>query len=441
MKIVHSLGWYFPEFCGGTEVYVDSLTRELSALNVESVIAAPRDGAVEDHYRHHGIEVYRYPVHPAVSLDEKRGIVPRGGFERFSGWLESQKADLYHQHSWTAGCGLPHMQWAKKLGLPTVLTVHLPGNVCMRGTMLRNGKTVCDGKIEVQRCGACWARHSGAPAWVAETFSRLPCAASERFYATLPPSRLSTVLALPFLVAEYRRHFLDMMDLADKVVVPCRWMFDALIVNGVLRRKLILSRQGVSQEFPPARPAERKINARLRIGFFGRWSALKGIDVLFAAVRRLPSSLDFELVVHALAPGGEEQALRRRLLSSVKGEPRISIAEPLPHERIPDALDGFDLAVVPSTCLETGPLVAIEALAAGVPVLGSNLGGIAEWVQHGKNGWLVPFGDVGAWAGALQFFVEDPARLDDLRRGMSPMRTMRVVAAEMAALYHDACRP
>jgi glycosyltransferase involved in cell wall biosynthesis len=437
MKIVHSLGWYFPENCGGTEVYVDALARGLASQGIQSIIAAARDGLQEDHYAHHGIEVYRYPVMPASSLKEKRGVVPRAGFESFAAWLEKQGADLYHQHSWTPGCGLHHLRQAKKLGLPTVLTVHLPGNICLSETMLRDGKTVCDGKIDIRRCGSCWARHSGAPAWLAAAVGRIPRAASEKAGALLPASRVATMLSIPSLIGEHQRRLIEVTTLADRVVAPCQWLYDALLVNGADPSKMMMSRQGVSQEFPPQPARHQDAGSPLQIGFFGRWSALKGIDILMEAVKRLPASVPIHLALYALAPGRDEKALRQKILSTIKGETRITVEEPLLHEQMPMALAAYDFIVVPSTCLETGPLVVLEALAAGVPVMGSDLGGVAELIQHGKNGWLVPAGDVRAWTAALRHFAERPELVHRLRQSIAPMRTMDTVAVEMAAIYRS----
>ena len=67
----------------------------------------------------------------------------------------------------------------------------------------------------------------------------------------------------------------------------------------------------------------------------------------------------------------------------------------------------YDLIAVPSRWLETGPLVALEAFAAGVPVLGANLGGIAELVRDGVDGVLVAADDPAAWAAAIERLVQD----------------------------------
>ncbi len=59
-----------------------------------------------------------------------------------------------------------------------------------------------------------------------------------------------------------------------------------------------------------------------------------------------------------------------------------------------DTLASYDATVVPSQWLETGPLIVLESFAAGTPVIGSNLGGVAELVSHDRDGWLVPHADM-----------------------------------------------
>jgi glycosyltransferase involved in cell wall biosynthesis len=116
---------------------------------------------------------------------------------------------------------------------------------------------------------------------------------------------------------------------------------------------------------------------------------------------------------------------------------RIRIAEPLSREAVPEALAGFDILAIPSQWLETGPIVALEAQAMGIPVLGSNLGGIAELVRHGIDGWLVPAKDVQAWAEAIATLAKDTDLLAFLRKGIQPVRTMDTVASEMVGLYKE----
>jgi glycosyltransferase involved in cell wall biosynthesis len=118
------------------------------------------------------------------------------------------------------------------------------------------------------------------------------------------------------------------------------------------------------------------------------------------------------------------------------GDGRIRFLPAIPNAAIVDALADYDLVAVPSQWLETGPLVVLEAQAAGVPVLGSALGGIADRIRDEWNGLLVrPFNSVAAWRAALARCDADRPWLSRLRSRVRPPRQMREVAREMAVIY------
>jgi glycosyltransferase involved in cell wall biosynthesis len=79
--------------------------------------------------------------------------------------------------------------------------------------------------------------------------------------------------------------------------------------------------------------------------------------------------------------------------------------------------------------------VVLEAFAAGVPVIGSRLGGIAELIRDGIDGMLVEAESVAAWTEAIRRLDEDRAMLERLRRGVRPPRTMDDVADDMMEVY------
>jgi len=99
-------------------------------------------------------------------------------------------------------------------------------------------------------------------------------------------------------------------------------------------------------------------------------------------------------------------------------------------------LSAYDFVAVPSRWLETGPLVVLEAFAAGVPIIGSRLGGIAELVRDGMDGILIEADSVGAWSATLQRLCDDRALVERLRWNIRYPRTMDDVADDMIALYH-----
>lgn len=443
MKLIHTVSWYFPHTSGGSEVFVQGLVQELQQGGIDSAIAAALEGKEELNYQDNGTEIYRYPVFPHPTEAQVSERSPHGGFTAFARWLEAHQGGLYHQHSWRFGCGWQHLSLAKKLGMPTVVTIHVPEAVCLRGTLMRNGEVPCDGAIAVARCGHCCGVPLRVPALAAEVLSQIPLPLATATQAKLLNSQhvqlrqLGRAIGTPPSVTAHWRKLLAMARLADRIVATCQWLYDALLANGVPPEKVILCRVGVSSNYRQVERPKKPQDAPLKIGFLGRWHETKGVQILVAAVQRLRAEIPVELVIHGMVHGRAGQVLRDRVQAIAASDRRIVTAEKLGREQVPTALAEFDLLAVPSQWLETGPLVVLESFAVGTPVLGSQLGGIAELVQHGVNGWLVPPTDVEAWKEAIAHLAQNRDLLAKLRQGIQPVRTMKEVAAEMVEIYQE----
>ena len=87
--------------------------------------------------------------------------------------------------------------------------------------------------------------------------------------------------------------------------------------------------------------------------------------------------------------------------------------------------------------METGPLVVLESFAAGVPVLGSDLGGIAEWITHDHDGLLLAHDSTEVWSKAIQRIADEPGVLSRFRSNIQPPRSMREVAMDMLGIYQE----
>ena len=204
--------------------------------------------------------------------------------------------------------------------------------------------------------------------------------------------------------------------------------------------KITLSRQGLAQDGgsgfdqPKSAPHQK---LPIRIAFFGRLDPTKGIHILIQAVWKVPN-LPIVLDIYGIEQDRSDEPYVHRLKKLAADDPRITFYASLPADQVVIRLQNYDLLAVPSQWLETGPLVVLEAFAAEIPVLGSNLGGIAELVQHEVNGLLVePHSSVEAWCKALQRISEDPRLLSKLRPGIRSPRRMETVAGEMKALYDE----
>ena len=444
MKVIQAIARYFPEPCGGTEVYVDNLVRGLQLHKIESVVAAAEVGRQEvTSYDYNGVEVYRYPVFtPPTDAQFHQQELP-GGFDYFSQWLKAHKADLYHQHSWHWHCGLHHLALAKKIGMPTVVTVHMPDIICLRGTLMLNGLSPCEGRKSEVGCGYCNGVPEKVPEWAVRALSQIPLSVATAAKNKLLKSpsvqlrQMGRALGVPSLARYHLSKLRQFQHLADRIVTVCQWCYDALMVNGVPEEKLVLCQQGVSSSYPQIKTETKRQEGVLRIGFLGRWDTTKGVEILVKAVQGLPANLPVELVIHGILQGDTGRDIRDRVLEIAVLDSRIKVAEPLSRPAVPEALASFDLLAVPSQWFENAPLVILEAQAVGTPVIGSNLGGIAELVRHGVDGWLVPAKDVQAWTDAIATLAKDTDLVTRLRKGIQPVRTMDTVASEMVGLYKE----
>ena len=435
MNVIHALAWYFPESTGGTEVYVSGLVNELPAFGVASRIAAAHTGTRSFDYVQEGIDVHRYPFAEAADLAATRGELAPQKFDAFVAWLEQQPRGIYHQHSWTTSCGLHHISAAKSLGFKTVLTIHVPSNICLRGTMMEFGSDPCDGRVEAERCASCWSHGRGLSRPVALTLSRVPRIVSRAAFRSGAESRLLTALGTRELATAKRQQIAAMAGVADRIVAVCGWLADALRRNGISDEKLVLSRQGVDRVFIGGAKGQNCSNDKFRLGFLGRCDPIKGLPVLLDAMDKLPRDLPLELVIHAVANIEQDRRHREALMARTAGDPRIKFMPPVAHAEVPIVLAGFDMLAVPSQWKETGPLVVLEAQAVGVPVLGSDLGGIAELVAPGIDGHLVAYSDSAAWADAISEAVEGTLPCIGKITTPRPIRTMADAAQDMSALY------
>jgi glycosyltransferase involved in cell wall biosynthesis len=84
---------------------------------------------------------------------------------------------------------------------------------------------------------------------------------------------------------------------------------------------------------------------------------------------------------------------------------------------VPDLLRGLDIMVHASISPEPFGQVVIEAMAEGVPVIGSDGGGVREIITHGNDGLLSPMGDAEALAKTLLGLLQNPAQANQLARG------------------------
>jgi glycosyltransferase involved in cell wall biosynthesis len=199
---------------------------------------------------------------------------------------------------------------------------------------------------------------------------------------------------------------------ADRVIAVCQ-----AIANSVTNARPRVVYPGLQVDDNDKAPAERHPGGALTVGTAGRLVPVKGIDCLLRAVSLLrPEFPNLRLEIAGTGP--QQAALERQVRSLGLQGPVNFLGWRTDTEAV---LKRWDVYAQPS--LEDGfPVAALEAMAMGLPVVASAVGGLPELVADGQTGWLVPPGNPEALAGRLRTLLADPA----LRRAMGENGQARV---------------
>ncbi|MEK7795549.1 MAG: glycosyltransferase family 4 protein [Candidatus Hydrogenedentota bacterium] len=186
-------------------------------------------------------------------------------------------------------------------------------------------------------------------------------------------------------------------DKISAFVTPSRILRDKMIEGGFPAAKFhhIPTFVDASVREPNPEPGDYFLYA-------GAIDPFKGVHVLLDAIKQVPGA---RLLFAGYSLGDEEAKLRRRVeFEGISGVEFVGFKE---DEALAALFQGARAVVLPALWYENVPNSILEAMAYAKPVVATVMGGIAEVVQHEHNGLLVPPGDSGALAAALQRLQDD----------------------------------
>ncbi|MHB1131365.1 MAG: glycosyltransferase [Chloroflexota bacterium] len=308
--------------------------------------------------------------------------------------------------------------------LPAVVSLTDYWWLCQRITLSRRDGTCCPGPspVDCSRCRAESFRRYRLPAraWPAgaNAFWRLA--------PTLPA--MARLLGVP---AQERRArtLLQTLNSASILISPSAYLAEVYVRHGINPGRLRICRQGVDQESAVAHLP----SPTLRVGYLGQVKEHKGVHLLVEAWSRLRGAGARSLALYGSDAG--EEAYGRRLRRAIKRLDGVRWEGEFQGQEVWRVLANLDAVVVPSLWLENSPNSILEAQAAGVPVIGSNLGGIAELVRHEENGLLFAPNDAAALAMQLQRLLDEPDLLPRLRRAAMRVASVEEEITQLAAFY------
>jgi glycosyltransferase involved in cell wall biosynthesis len=201
---------------------------------------------------------------------------------------------------------------------------------------------------------------------------------------------------------------------------------------GIPRCQAVVIRNGLrEEEFLKVAPREDARDLLL----LGMLRDLKGTDVFLDAVAKLEQRYGRKLTANVIGQA-EEPERYRALASSLGIADRVTFSEPMPAR---EAFAGARAIVVPSRA-ESMPYVVLEAIAAGMPIVATRVGGIPEIFGPAADQLVAP-GDSGALAQAIEDMLAHPERIAaDVaarRDWLHPRFNIEAMQNQIEALYRD----
>jgi glycosyltransferase involved in cell wall biosynthesis len=355
MRILICSSFFPPHYLGGAELIAYKQAKTLLQMGHDVRVFSGRLGG--RWFRRHRVK-YEGGAFPTTrvsltaqdisgtSWDLKSADICR----EFGRTLDEFAPDVVHFHN-IVGLSLGMIDECSRRRVPTVMTLHDYWGICFKNTLLKNSGNICK-----QGGLAC-----------------LDC--REMLAGPLP---LPTPVRNAQLLLSLRK--------LRRLIAPSRFIAEQYAANGIPKDRITVLQNGIDVENFARGPRK---TAPLTLGFIGHLGMHKGLDVLLHALSLMDASK-----IRLLVVGTGDEAERFQAFCHERGlDPYVTFYGQVDNHRIATIYRQIDVLIVPSVWPENSPVTITEAMASGIPVIASDVGGIGELVEDGVTGYLVPLRD------------------------------------------------
>lgn len=380
MKVVYLVHQFYPEFQAGTEKFVFNMAYmsqkngnkvKVITYSLGDVSSFPYrfDGILYKEFHYQGIPVlaWCFEKEPA---DLHFVVNPHADVNFALEILKQEKPDVVH-----AGHLMrvyPFILAARQLNIPYVLTITDFHLLCPKVILAPTPNSLCSGPEGGENC--------------AKLCSEIP--------TSFIKDRLKTTT--------------EIVRNAAAVVAPSQFVA-GIFEREVNNLKVLINHHGIRLSNIRLNNRVYRAGDKICFGYIGNLAVHKGVHVLVSAFASLNSSSS-NLIIF-----GSGQGAYIKHLEKIAGETEVKFKGVFQSQELGNVFNQIDVLVAPSICYETYSFVVHEALASEVPVITSNLGGMAEQIQDGVNGFTFQPGSVQELRARMQAIVDDPTLLNNMK--------------------------
>lgn len=380
MKVLQVIHGYPPYYMAGSEVYTYNLSRELTRqcevhvfTRVENPFKRPYtyEDSIED-----GVHIRRVN-NPERNYTLTDNYLNPGIDRAFIDYVESVKPDVVHiGHLSHLSTNIVRIV-KERFGLPIIFTLHDFWLYCFRGQLITPENGICTGP-SADKCMGCLKQ-------------KFKYAESEESFK------------------EYREHMESIIGMVDLFIAPSMHIRQFFIDHGVPPEKVVYEKYGFNKGIIQKRRKHYDKDSHVNFGFTGRVIPVKGVDMLIKTYARMARK-NTNLLIYGGA-GSSEAFLKKYGVRSVEFRGSYD------NKKMNSIYEKIDVLVVPSIWYEVAPLVIQEAFVAGIPVITTDIGGMAELVEHGVDGYKFPLNDWKSLECLMAAIADNPSILNHLSPG------------------------
>lgn len=402
MRILIPIHSFLPGSRFGAELYAYYLAKELAATGTDVHVFFTERQPHPSTTTYEGLPCTVLPrsaSRGARALDRSNAEAETA----FASLLQSFRPDIVHfNHLLHLSMELPRM--AHGAQIPVVFTLHDYWLRCPKVKLFDRWGQRCVSATAF-RCASCARHRYSRMSWSSGTYDDIDRGSITKRIAKELLFQMTERPAATLRIRARERELREMIPFVDRFIAPSRFLAARMEEWKIPPDRITFCDYG-TMELPYAAPARRKGVPPLRFGYLGAVSPEKGLHVLLEAFRDIH---DAQLVIY----GSTADTLRARYpqFADVIGQPNVQPAGSIDDAQKIQVLPNLDALIVPSVWYENSPVVIHEAFQAGVPVICSNTGGMAELVTDDVDGAHFAVGSASDLQNVLRACVVDPDRL------------------------------
>jgi len=320
---------------------------------------------------------------------------------------------------------------ARQAGIPVVVTLTEYWFMCARLNLIRATGEVCSGPETDAKCARCLMEDKRRYRFISQS---APQPVTELFWSLMEHSPVSH--AMTQTIKERRITLRQVLEAADLVISPSRYLMNKFAEFGFDTQKFVFMRQGLQKPAPDLKPPPEPASSTLTLGYVGQIKYHKGVDLLVDAVIDLLNS-GFQLNLELWGSETEEPDYVAALKAHTRAYPSIQWKGRYLGSDVWKVLSGFDTLVIPSRWYENSPNVILEAYETKLPVIGTNLGGTSELIEHGKTGLCFELNNKDDLLQQIKRILQEPGLLPNLRANIPPVKSIHDEMTELVVHYQS----